>query len=47
MVLVERPISATLLAVGGLMLLWSFWSALRQRNTPMEPAVRSPVRASS
>ncbi|MEJ7928571.1 tripartite tricarboxylate transporter permease [Ramlibacter sp. AN1015] len=33
MVFVERPISASLLAFGALLLLWSFWSSLRTRGT--------------
>jgi putative tricarboxylic transport membrane protein len=31
MVFLQRPISATLLAIGAMLLLWSLWSALRRR----------------
>jgi len=33
-IFVERPISASLLAVGALLLLWSCWSAMRRRPVP-------------
>ncbi len=43
MVFVERPISASLLAIGVLLLLWSFWSAMRKRAVVNRQLAGEPV----
>jgi len=43
MAFLQRPISATLIAMTAALLLWAAWSTLRERRAPQDPGVKSTL----